>query len=159
MSSTRDGALANITLHPGVIVLGALVLVRVGRGVWPLGPEWGAAAVIRSVGMSVKWAGILTLCVAYGAMALARTTINPRRHTRTVVTTGIYRFTRNPIYLGWFLYLLGGGLEGLSLFRVSIALCAIALLHWAVVLHEEQYLENTFGEDYLQYKRRVRRWL
>ena len=109
--------------------------------------------------MALVVLGILTLIFSYGAMARARTTINPRRPTARIVTNGIYRISRNPIYLGWFVFLLGRGLASLSLFQMSMAPLMIGLLHWAVVLREEEYLENTFGDEYMRYKQSVRRWL
>lgn len=76
-----------------------------------------------------------------------------------VISTGVYRFSRNPQYLGYHLLLLGFTLP----FRSIIALIFI-LIHLIVVAvffvsGEEKYLEKTLGDDYLQYKLRVRRWL
>lgn len=130
-----------------------------GQHHWLLHLSPGAAALLRNAGSALIVLGALTLAFAYGAMARARTTINPRIHTRTIVTRGIYRFSRDPIYMGWFVFLLGGGLRNGSLFQVLVAALMIVLLHWAVGLKEEKYLENAFGEEYLRYKRNVRRWL
>ena len=70
-----------------------------------------------------------------------------------------YRLSRNPIYLGWFLFVLGQGVKNVSLFQIVVSFLMIGLLHWAVVLREEKYLEDMFGSEYLQYRARVRRWL
>ena len=99
------------------------------------------------------------LVFAYGAMLRSRTTIDPRTHTTRIVSTGIYRLSRNPIYFGWFVVMLGLGLKNLSLFQIVISVLMIGLLHWVVVLPEEEYLEDTFGGEYLRYRDKVRRWL
>ncbi len=149
-------------LHPAFVVLGALGVAAAGRSLWVLDPTlepgWLLLAV-RRLGTLVGGAGILTLVLAYGAMARAGTTIDPRRATTRIVTTGIYRLSRNPIYLGWFLVILGGGLHRLSLVPALTAPLMLALLRWAVVVHEEEYLESAFGEEYRRYKGSVRRWL
>jgi len=159
MSADSRKALADVKLHPFVIVMGALMIGGAGSGIWMLDPSGAATAPLQSLGKGLVGLGVLTLVFAYGAIAHARTTINPRRPTTSLVSGGIYRFSRNPIYLGWFLFLLGRGLANASLFEVLVAVLMIVLLHWAVVLPEERYLENTFGEAYSRYKRSVRRWL
>ena len=76
-----------------------------------------------------------------------------------LLTGGIYRLSRNPIYLGWFIVLLGAGLENRSLFQSTSALVMLGVLHWAVVRPEERSLRAIFGDEYLRYQQRVRRWL
>ena len=152
-------SLANIKLHPAVILIGALASSVAGRDLWKLGSDWMVAYPVQKLGEALMALGLLTLIVAYGAMARARTTINPRRQTSRIVSTRVYRFSRNPIYLGWFLFMLGGGFANLSLFQVLVATLMLALLHWVVVPREEEYLAEEFGDAYVRYKQRVRRWL
>ena len=99
------------------------------------------------------------LVLAYRSMAMAKTTINPSEHSSKVVTSGIYAYSRNPIYLGWFILIAGIGFRNANPFVLAMALTMILLLYWAVILEEEKYLENRFGEEYLRYKKSVRRWL
>ena len=61
--------------------------------------------------------------------------------------------------LGWFLLTLGLGVKNLSLLQTSVSVLMVGLLHWAVVIREETYLEQTFGDEYLRYKKTVRRWI
>jgi len=142
MSSERPTTLAKVRLHPFVIVMGALWVGGGGQDIWLLDPRWRVTAPLRDFGAGTMVLGVVILVFAYSAMARARTTINPRRSTRAVVSTGIYRFSRNPIYVGWFLFVLGAGLWKASLFEVLVACVMIALLRWAVVLPEEEYLEH-----------------
>jgi protein-S-isoprenylcysteine O-methyltransferase Ste14 len=109
----------------------------------------------------------LGLCVfglAFGGWALltffrARTAIIPDRPASRVVTTGPYRLSRNPMYLG--LTVLYLGLSGLSdswwpLVFLPMVLTALWFL---VIRREERYLAAAFREEYADYRRRVRRWL
>jgi protein-S-isoprenylcysteine O-methyltransferase Ste14 len=76
--------------------------------------------------------------------------------TTTIVDTGPYRFTRNPIYLGMVLGLIGLAIALKSLWTlVPFAL----VIRYGVVAREEAYLERKFGDVYRRYRARVRRWL
>jgi protein-S-isoprenylcysteine O-methyltransferase Ste14 len=146
-------------LHPALIILGSLIGQAVGRSLWIYRPDWLPHVLFHRLGTGLALAGVALLLMAYWMMARAHTTIDPRQHTSRIVSAGIYRISRNPIYLGWFLVTLGAGLRSLSLFQILLAVLMVGLLHWAVVLQEEKYLEDTFGDEYIAYKMRVRRWL
>jgi protein-S-isoprenylcysteine O-methyltransferase Ste14 len=83
-------------------------------------------------------------------------TIEP---TRVLVTTGIHGWTRNPIYLGMFLVYGGIGVAAQSTWVLVLTLPLAILIRYGVVVREEAYLERRFRDAYLDYKRRVRRWL
>jgi protein-S-isoprenylcysteine O-methyltransferase Ste14 len=75
------------------------------------------------------------------------------------VTTGIHGWTRNPIYLGMFLVYGGIGLAAQSPWILILTLPLAITICFGVVAREEAYLERRFGDAYLDYKARVRRWL
>ena len=99
------------------------------------------------------------MLMSYGSMVAARTTIDPSEHSSKVVTSGLYAYSRNPIYLGWFLLIAGVGFRNASLLVLVIAVTMVLLLYQAVIVEEEAYLEKRFGDEYLRYKKSVRRWL
>jgi protein-S-isoprenylcysteine O-methyltransferase Ste14 len=103
--------------------------------------------------------GVAVLLMSYGSLAAARTTIDPSEHSSKFVTSGLYAYSRNPIYLGWFLLIAGIGFRNASVLVLVIAVTMVLLLNWAVVVEEEAYLEKRFGEEYLRYRKNVRRWL
>ena len=75
-----------------------------------------------------------------------------------LVDTGIYAWTRNPMCLGHIIYLIGVALTFQSLFAGAIALARTVWFHWRV-LRDERGLTARFGEPYLEYMRRVKRWI
>jgi len=97
--------------------------------------------------------------VAERSFRRAGTPVIPFERSTALVTGGLYRVTRNPMSLGMLLILLG---VAVLLGTVS-PLCAIPVFLWAIqrnfIAGEERFLEALFGEAYLSYKQRVRRWL
>jgi protein-S-isoprenylcysteine O-methyltransferase Ste14 len=87
------------------------------------------------------------------------TPILPLAPARTVVTTGPYRYSRNPIYLG--LAIVYGGVTLLlnTLWALLLLPVALVLLYFLVIQAEEKHMRERFGETYEAYRRRVRRWL
>lgn len=159
MTSTNEQELAQVKIHPAVIVVGCFMIGLISRDTWTLTVDPETLLVLQYTGLTLEIVGVLTLVLSYSAMARSRTTINPSEHSSMVVTSGIYAWSRNPIYVGWFVFIAGMGLRNASLFVLVLAVVMILLLYWAVVLEEEKYLESRFGEEYLRYKRSVRRWL
>jgi protein-S-isoprenylcysteine O-methyltransferase Ste14 len=116
--------------------------------------------------VSARWAGGVVFAAALALFAWAIVTITragsnvpTNTPTTTIVDTGPYRFTRNPIYIAMF-----GGLVGLAMAFDSLWLLAALvifalIIRIGVVAREEAYLERKFGDVYRQYRSRVRRWL
>jgi len=89
------------------------------------------------------------------------TTINPMHpnHTKDLVTTGLYRFTRNPMYVGLLVILFGYAIWLGSLTPFVLLPLFYGLITNMQIKAEERILEEKFGQEYLDYKNRVRRWL
>jgi protein-S-isoprenylcysteine O-methyltransferase Ste14 len=81
------------------------------------------------------------------------------RPTTAIVTTGPYRFTRNPMYLSLALLYAGLALWFAVTWALVLLPMAIAVIRYYVIAGEERYLERKFGQEYLDYKARVRRWI
>jgi protein-S-isoprenylcysteine O-methyltransferase Ste14 len=93
------------------------------------------------------------------AFRRARTSPKPWKPTTALVTTGPYRFTRNPMYLGFTLLYLSTTVWVNTMWPVLFLPLVLLLMHYGVIIREEAYLERVFGEAYQTYRRRVRRWL
>ena len=104
----------------------------------------------------LKAAGLL---VAFRAMTRAGTPLDPRETPKLILTTGIYRLSRNPIYLSMGIFVLGVGILADTLWVVVLAPVIIFVMERGVIAREEKYLERKFGATYLQYKAAVRRWI
>lgn len=89
----------------------------------------------------------------------AHTSVMPVKPTTAIVTSGPYGWTRNPLYLALLFLYVGIGLWFGLFWVVVSAPLAMILVHFYVIQREERYLERKFGEEYLRYKARVRRWL
>lgn len=92
-------------------------------------------------------------------MLVEKTSPNPYRETRTIVSKGPYQYSRNPMYLGMTgLYLAFAFYAG-SFWFFLLLFPVLSLLQRCVIRREESYLESRFGQQYNDYKNRVRRWL
>ena len=118
--------------------------------------QFGAAQL---AGVALGIAGGALIAISLGLFAGAKTRPEPWQPASSLVDRGLYRFTRNPMYLGMALLSLGVALAFSSLPGAILALAALAIIDRTVVTREEAYLERRFGADYVAYTRRVRRWL
>lgn len=82
----------------------------------------------------------------------------PEKDKTELVTGGIYSFSRNPAFLGFDFMYIGVALMYLHILTAAFSIFAIVMLHLQI-LQEEKYMESTFGESYLQYKKKVFRYL
>jgi protein-S-isoprenylcysteine O-methyltransferase Ste14 len=99
--------------------------------------------------------------VAWAIVTITRAGSNVPTHlpTTTIVDRGPYRFTRNPIYLGMFLGLVGLAMAFDNLWLLMMLLPFALAIRYGVVAREEAYLERKFGDVYRGYRSRVRRWM
>ena len=99
--------------------------------------------------------------VAWAIVTIARAGSNVPTNlpTTTIVETGPYRFTRNPIYLGMCLGLIGLAIAFDNLWLLMMLVPFALVIRYGVVAREEVYLERKFGDVYRGYRSRVRRWL
>lgn len=138
-----------------VAVVLAIVLARVF-------PAWTFAfAGHRALAIVLALAGVASGLAGVFAFRQARTTIDPHRpgEARAIVRTGIYRFTRNPMYLGLLLTLLGVAAWLAHPLALVCAAAFVATLTRLQIKPEERILKELFGAPYQDYLRRVRRWL
>jgi len=87
------------------------------------------------------------------------TAVEPWKPTTAIVTTGPYRITRNPAYLGMALLYIGIALLADSLWALAPLPVVLVLIDRGVIAREERYLERKFGAEYVDYRSRVRRWV
>ena len=112
------------------------------------------------------WFGVLLILVAipialFAVAALKRveTPIDVRKPTTAIVTDGIYRLSRNPMYVSLAVLYSGIACWVNSLWVLSLVVPVLIVVDQGVIRREERYLERKFGDEYLRYKSEVRRWI
>ena len=123
----------------------------------PILPEAGQG-ILRLIGIVVILLGIVIALAAEWRFVLAGTATLPTRPTNTIVTDEIYRYSRNPMYLGLSLAVQGVGFVASSWWFLLILPLAVIAVTKLAIEREEHYLEAKFGAEYLSYKARTRRW-
>ena len=115
--------------------------------------------VTRVLGIAFAAAGLTSIAAALGYFRKLRTRPEPWQPASALVTTGIYRLSRNPMYLGMALLSIGVAMVFSSGAAVVLTLLAATIIDRAVIKREEAYLTRRFGEQYSSYACEVRRWL
>ena len=156
----HDNDTAGVIAHPPLIYLAGLLL---GWGVdrlFALPPLPGLAGDAGLYAAAVLGAaGLLLVLAAAGLFLRAGTAIPPHRPASALVTGGLYRFSRNPIYVGVTLCYLAVTAYFASLGALALLPAVLLTMEFGVIRREERYLERKFGAAYSDYKARVRRWL
>jgi protein-S-isoprenylcysteine O-methyltransferase Ste14 len=156
MANTTDSA--NVVIRPpiawAVAVLAGLALNQL----MPL-PFVPAVEPAGCVGAMVFALALALLAWAIATITRAGSNVPTNRPTTTIVETGPYRFTRNPIYLSMMLGLIGLAIALNSLWLLLTLIPFALVIRYGVIAREEAYLERKFGDVYSRYRARVRRWL
>jgi protein-S-isoprenylcysteine O-methyltransferase Ste14 len=148
---------------PGVIAPPPLIYLA------GLGIGFGLDALLPSASLpgSLAWSlgsvlllGGLALAVSFvRAFRRAGTPVNPGESATTLVTRGPYRLTRNPGYLGMTLAYAGIAVMSGALWALVALVPTLLLIDRGVIRREERHLERRFGEQYIRYRTRTRRWI
>ena len=141
-----------IMLTTGVLMWVASMLFPGLAFPWLHNAAWGSA--IALLGLAISLSGVATF-------KHARTTVDPRRpaEATTLITSGIYRYSRNPMYLGVMLVLIGWALFLSNLLSALLIVGFVLYINRYQILPEERLLQEKFGADFIAYKGKVRRWI
>jgi protein-S-isoprenylcysteine O-methyltransferase Ste14 len=113
----------------------------------------------RTLGPLLILCGFLVGFSGFREVRRAGSNVDPYKPVTAVVTGGPYRFTRNPMYLGFTLMYVGISALANALLPILVLPAILQLMKRGVIEREERYLERKFGEEYLQFKESVRRWI
>jgi protein-S-isoprenylcysteine O-methyltransferase Ste14 len=142
---------------PPLIYAGALAAGLLANRLYPI--SFLPRPVSRALGWSAVLAGLAIGFLGFREMKRAETNVDPYKPTTAIVEAGPYRYTRNPLYVGMTLIYAGFTARANALPAALVLPAALAVMRRGVIEREERYLERKFGDEYLQYKARVRRWL
>jgi len=148
---------AGVVAPPPLIFVAGLVVGFVLEALLPGADlpgflQWGLGGLLIVAGLGL----LLSFNASFSRKGTA---VEPWKPTTAIVTTGPYRFTRNPAYLGMALTYVGIAVLSSALWVLVPLPFAMAVIDRGVIAREERYLERKFGEEYLAYKRTVRRWI
>jgi protein-S-isoprenylcysteine O-methyltransferase Ste14 len=150
---------ANVRFPPPFVFLGALLIGFVLGWVLHIGGFGAYRGLSLYLGGVLSIVGAVLLVLASGLFRSLGTNVKPWEPTTLLVTSGLYRRTRNPMYLGMALLYAGLALLIDSILALVLLPVVIVIIQTQVIAREERYLEGKFGDDYRAYQRRVRRWI
>jgi protein-S-isoprenylcysteine O-methyltransferase Ste14 len=153
---TRDAAA--VRFPPPLVylfaVLAGVALQYLAPLPLPLGAGGRAALALLVGGL-----GAALVAAAFGLFRRTGQDPKPWTTTPAIITTGIYAWTRNPMYVGVALLQAAIAVALANGWILLLVPAALAIVYAIAVRHEERYLEEKFGDPYREYRRRVRRWL
>ncbi len=160
----RSGTFGNIdnpgipAWRPAALQLSSIFLALLLHSRWPLesplvaNVSWIAGPLFLGMGLSI-------IALSFREFAKAKTTLRPDRGANALIRTGPFAYSRNPLYVAVMIVIIGIGVWVNSLWIIGMLIPLFFFMSRAVIAPEERYLESKFGQEYLDYKRLVRRWL
>lgn len=144
---------------PPIIFAAAVAAAVILGYIHPLGGVVSAGIAVRAIGAVILLAGITLDLAAMREMRRHRANILPHRAAMALVTSGPFALSRNPIYLGNTLVMVGAALLASSLWLLLAAAAAV-LAVWALAIRrEESHLAAQFGDEWTAYTHRTPRWV
>lgn len=150
---------AGVPYPPPFLYAAGIVAGWLAQRARPL-PISGHPSTLRAalaVAFGLGW--LVLFAPAWGAFLRKRTTIIPNRPAAALVTSGIYRYTRNPMYLSLVLLYLAITLVLDSWWPITFLPIVIVAVDRLIIRREERYLAHAFPSEYPAYRERVRRWV
>lgn len=149
----------NIVAHPPVFFLIVLAVGFLLHKLYPLAIMADPGALAKVFSYALFAISGVVMATTTRLMLRKKTDPRPDRPTSRIVTEGFFRYSRNPLYLSLMLIYGGIAVYANSLWLVLLLPVLFVALERGVVLREEKYLEGKFGDEYLKYKNKVRRWI
>lgn len=157
MSEAQDHPNINRNIHPPVLLMIHILAAFLLNWLLPL--QFELPGSLEQVGYLLVLAGLGLAFSAVHRFTKAHTTLDPHGSVSVLVMEGPYRFSRNPIYLGFVCVLVGLPFAFGNYWGAVLSPLLMLSMFRLVIQHEEAYLEKKFGERYAGYRSRVRRWL
>ena len=152
---SKDVAVPGL-LRPPIVLLAVIALGVVLNLIWPF--RFIPSALVLA-GPVVVFAAVLLFLLSLREFRSHGTSVRGTERTTMVVRTGPYRFSRNPIYLAFVLFILGLSLWLNDLWLLVALAVFAAFISIMIIPREERFLERNFQPQYSEYKAAVRRWL
>jgi len=157
MSQIQDHPNINRNIHPPLVMLAHLLAAFLLNWLLPL--PFAFPKPFEWLGYILVFTGLGFAFSAVSQFGKIHTTLDPHGSVSAIIISGPYRFSRNPIYLGFVCTLIGLPLAFGNYWGVILSPLLMILMVQLVIKHEEAYLEKKFGDEYTSFKSHVRRWL
>jgi protein-S-isoprenylcysteine O-methyltransferase Ste14 len=151
----QGGPLPGLLRPPFVFLAAILLGIGLNRA-WPLPFR---PSILLLLGPLAVVCAVLLFLFSLREFRAAGTSVRGTERSTTIVRTGPYRFTRNPIYLSFTLLVLGLSVWLNNLWLIAMLAPAVGFIALVVIPREERFLERNFHQEYSSYKAAVRRWL
>ena len=149
----------NVIIFPPIILATTVALGCLLQWLVPIGPFASLSQAWRiPAGAVVVLAGVLLAATGRRTLVRLGTNVSPLQPTTALATDGIFGWTRNPLYSGGTLMMLGIAIAFALDWLLLLIIPSLLILHFGVVRREEEYLEGKFGDRYRSYKSNVARY-
>jgi protein-S-isoprenylcysteine O-methyltransferase Ste14 len=156
MATDDDKSGASVKFPPPIVFLLFTLLAYGFHYLHPI--EISSMPNLLTIGAFITILGFVIIFIATHSFKRAQTNIEPWKPTVRIISSGIFAYSRNPIYVAFCIITVGIGLILNSFWVVSSFIPSIIVIFFIAIKREEVYLENKFGQEYLSYKENVRRW-
>ena len=157
MATENQPDRAGVIMFPPLLFGGMLAVGLLLRFLFPTPVLDRLPALL--IGGAFVLVGLPMLLMAFRMMIRNRTTIHPAGATTTIVSDGIYAYTRNPMYLALTLMYVGVCVMANAYWGLLLLIPLLMVVQKGIIEREERYLTRKFGDQYLRYKARIRRWI
>ena len=157
MSVENDSKGPAVKFPPPLIFVSFIIVAALIQQYWPL--SFSGDLFFKVLGVMDILAGLIAILIVKRSFDKVDTEIEPWKPTSAIVSDGLFAYSRNPIYVALGVITLGVGLIYGSFWVMFSFLPAAVVVYFVAIKNEEVYLERKFGDEYLTYKAKVRRWL
>jgi len=154
---TKSKQQAGIRIPPPILAMVHITIAILLGRLAPL--PIPAPMFVQWLGLAIAALGFVLGILAFIEFRRVRAAQDPQKPFKGFVTSGIFRYTRNPIYLGFVFMLIGIPLNLGSYWGIILVWPLVTFINNMVIKHEEAWLEEKFKDQYQEYKFRVKRWL
>jgi protein-S-isoprenylcysteine O-methyltransferase Ste14 len=147
----------NVIAPPPLIFLSGLISGGIVSWFYPYQMFSRGDSII--LGSFIIIPSVAIIALIWRQMKQSKTNIEPWKPTIKILDSGFYKYSRNPIYVAMAVIYFGASILFGSVWSFAFLPIVLLIINNFVILREEKYLESKFGEDYLDYKKRVRRWI
>jgi protein-S-isoprenylcysteine O-methyltransferase Ste14 len=156
MTLDYDKSGASVKFPPPIVFLLFMLLAYSFHYLHPL--EINNMPNLFIIGAFITILGFVIIFVATQSFKQAQTNVEPWKPTVRIISSGIFTYSRNPIYVAFCIITVGIGIILNSFWIILSFIPSIVVIFFIAIKKEELYLENKFGQEYLSYKENVRRW-